>query len=133
MSVERFRRSGPAKGDVVGEAGGGLGLGYEVWDGAIFYGLVNGQISASPDLPDKVLIDTGPSLALLYYVNPNWALTLSSSYYFALDSETDDYFDAHLEQSFTLTHSLALRLSCGLMGDADDPFLDMGVSLNWYL
>jgi hypothetical protein len=83
-------------------------------------------------LPDKVLVDVGPSLGLLYYASPVWALNLSGSYRFALDNETDNYLDIRLEQRFTLTRSLALRLSSGFMGDADDPFLDVGTSLHWY-
>ena len=132
LDAERFRRSGPADGDVVGTAGGGLGLAYELWDGAILSGFADGQVSAGPDLPDKVLVDTGPSLGLLYYATPVWALNLSGSYYFALDTGTDDYLDARLEQRFTLSRSLALRLSSAFMGDADDPFLDLALSLNWY-
>jgi len=132
LGAERFRRSGLANGDVVGTGGGGVGLGYELWDGAILSGFADGQISASPDLPDKVLVDTGPSFGILYYATPVWALNLSGSYSFALDSGTDDYVDARLEQRFTLTRSLALRLSSAFMGDADDPFLDVGLSLNWY-
>ncbi len=132
LGVERFHRSGPAKNDLVGEAGGGVGLAYELWQNALFSGFADGQISVSSNLPDKVLVDIGPSVGLLYYVSPVWALNLSGAYRFALDSESDDYLDIGLEQRFTLSRSLALRLGSGFMGDADNPFLDVGTSLHWY-
>ena len=132
LGAERFHRGGPANGDVVGTGGGGVGLGYEPWDGAILSSFADAQVSVSPDLPDTVLVDAGPSLGLLYYATPVWALNLTGSYYFALDSDSDDYLDARLEQRFTLTRSLALRVSSAFTGDADDPFLDVGLSLNWY-
>ncbi|HXV24717.1 MAG TPA: DUF4105 domain-containing protein [Alphaproteobacteria bacterium] len=132
LGAERFRRSGPAKDELVGAAGGGLGLAYEPWENVLLSGFVDGQISVGSNLPDKVLVDVGPSLGLLYYASPVWALNLSGSYRFALDNETDDYLDVRLEQRFTLTRSLALRLSSGFIGDAEDPFLDLGTSLHWY-
>ena len=56
LGAERFIRSS-AKGDLVGTAGGGAGLGYELWDGAIVSGFVDSQISVSPHLPDTALVD----------------------------------------------------------------------------
>jgi hypothetical protein len=131
LGAERFVRSS-AKGDLVGTAGGGAGLGYELWDGAIVSGFVDSQMSVSPHLPDKALVDIGPRLGLLYYATPVWALNLSGSYYVALDDETDNFLDLRLEQRFTLTRSLALRLSTAYMGDADNPFPELEMSLNWY-
>jgi Domain of unknown function (DUF4105) len=131
LGAERFVRNG-AKGDLVGTAGGGAGLGYELWDGAIVSSFADGQVSVSPDLPDKVLVDIGPRFGLLYYATPVWALNLSGSYYFALDHDTDNFLDLRLEQRFTLTRSLALRLTSTYTGDAGDPFPELGMSLNWY-
>ena len=103
-----------------------------MWDGAIVSGFVDSQMSVSPHLPDKALVDIGPRLGLLYYATPVWALNLSGSYYVALDDETDNFLDLRLEQRFTLTRSLALRLSTAYMGDADNPFPELEMSLNWY-
>jgi hypothetical protein len=78
------------------------------------------------------LVDTGPSLGVLYYATPVWALNLSGTYYFALDTETDNYLDVRLEQRFTLSRSVALRLSSAYTGDAGNPFPELEMSLNWY-
>jgi hypothetical protein len=133
VGVERFRRDGPAEGDIAGTAGGGVGLSYELWNNAILSGFVDGRISGTPDLPDKVLVDIGPSIGLLYYPTSWWALNLTGTYGFALDGgRTGDWLDVGLEQSFTLGRSFALRMRGGLKGDADDPFPEYGASLHWY-
>jgi hypothetical protein len=132
LAAQRFQRDGPAKRDVVGTGGGGVGLGYRSWEGAILYGFADGQVSGGPNLPNKVLFDLGPSIGLLYRATERWTLNVESRYLFALDDETEDYLYIGLEQGFSLTSSLALRFNSAFMGDADNPFWDVGLSLNWY-
>lgn len=132
LGAERFSRTGAAKGDVVGFGGGGAGISYAPWDGAIVSGFAEAKLSGTPDLPDKVLVDLGPSVSLLYYAAPWWALQVQGRYQFALHGTTGDYLNAGLEQSFALTRWLALRTETAVKGDADDPFLELGASLHWY-
>ena len=133
LGAGRFRRGGPAEGDVAGTAGGAVGLSYELWNNATLSGFIDGRISGTPDLPDKVLVDIGPSIGFLYYPTSWWALNLTGTYGFALDGgRTADSLDARLEQSFTLGRSFALRMHGGLKGDADNPFPEYGASLHVY-
>lgn len=132
LGAERFLRDGPAKRDVVGAAGGGAGVGYRSWEGAILYGFADGQVSGGQNLPDKVLFDLGPSTGFLYHATQRWTLNVEGSYLFALDGETENYLYVGLKQGFSLTPSLSLRLNTAYMGDADNPFWDVGLSLNWY-
>ncbi|MDH3700625.1 MAG: DUF4105 domain-containing protein [Alphaproteobacteria bacterium] len=130
--VERFRRSGAANGDFAGFAGGGGGLSYAPWDNAILSGFAEGRITGAADLPNKVLVDLGPSLGLLYYPKSWWALHLQGRYGFALDASTKDSLEAGLEQSFSVTRWLAVRTETGVKGDADDPFLELRAALRFY-
>ena len=132
LGAERFRRSGPAGGDVVGTLGGAVGLSYELWNNAMLSGFLDGRVTGTSDLPDKVLVDVGPSIGFLYNPTSWWAMNLTGTYGFALDGgRTTDSLDARLEQSFG-GRSFAFRMYGGLKGDADNPFPEYGASLNWY-
>jgi hypothetical protein len=132
IGVERFRREGEAKGDLVGTASGGAGFSYGLWDGAVITALGNLRVQGAPDLPDDVLIGAGPSLGLLYGPTDWWTLKLHGAYEVTLNRGSDDYIEARLDQSFTLGRSLALRLETAYRGDTGDPFAELIGSLQVY-
>jgi len=132
IGVERFRRSGPAEGDLAGYGGGGGGLSYEIWKNAILWAFADAKLTGSAALPDRVVGDLGPSLGLLYHPTPWWSMQLQGRYLFALNGPTENYLDAGLEQSFALNRWLAVRTNAAMKGDANDPFLELGAGLHVY-
>jgi len=132
IGVERFRRSGPAEGDLAGYGGGGGGLSYKIWSDAVLWAFADAKLTGTTDLPDGVVGDLGPSLGLLYYPTSWWALQLQGRYLFALNGPTENYLDAGLEQSFSFNRWLALRTNAAVKGDARDPFLELSAGLHLY-
>jgi Domain of unknown function (DUF4105) len=131
--LERFRtHDRDEKGELVAALWAGAGPAEDLGEGALGSVMLEAELGASTECPDRCFAALGPAFTLLWPATESWTFLLDARLQLLMRDHLDRGFDVGLSQSYALGRNFALELDLLVEDDGAGAQAEWSTSLLWY-